>query len=408
MQFKLCRLSVCDLSSYQLARILRHNGPPSLQSFPVMNVNRQTMPIRMLPPLIAAPHRIISSSASPIRNLLPRVPGSFQPVRGLVSSNRMPHDTVVPPLVSLGSVTIPVTMLEAQPDQQEKHPVIIDVRSTPPNIYPMSNTGVTNGLPPTRLVPTIRCSNTSSSLACSRPAIEPASFPTALRSVVPVDTSPRPSANVQASRQAACSVVASANVALSLRPSTALISGQMMPLPHEISSKLDLSRPVSIKVGSRRILLDTDSFVKTSTGISIAMPPDLVQQVLKPAGATTVQKDTPRGLLDSDRVAAGFSEESKIINVDSDSSLADCLSITSSISESSMCSHPDQKQLLVIERHTPFMKLNAGVESLQRIFSCLGVVGLLQASMVCGVWRHLAVQQHLVGFDCVQLFIYVI
>ena len=123
------------------------------------------------------------------------------------------------------------------------------------------------------------------------------------------------------------------------------------------------------------------------------------------ADATTAQKNSTRGLL---HTATGSGEESKIINVDNlpstDSSLVDCYSISSSISESSVCSHPDQKQLLVIERHTPFRKLNAGVESLQRIFSCLGIVDLLRVSQVCGVWRHLAAQQHLVSFSCAQLF----
>jgi len=246
-----------------------------------------------------------------------------------------------------------------------------------------------------------RYSNTSTAVACTRSPLQPSSIRVTLQSIVPVATSS--STNVLVSRQVAYSnsqSVISSSILSSLRPPTAVISGQLLPLPTEISSKLDLLRPVSIKIGSRRILLDAENFVKTSSGVSIAMPPHWLEQVINPANTASVQKGSPQALPNNNHTATGVSEGKVTIDLDDlpagDASLIDLVSISSSISESSICSIADQKQLLVIERHTPFRKLNAGVESMQRIFSYLGVIDLLQVSRVCRVWRNLAAQQHLV------------
>jgi len=126
-------------------------GPPCLQSFrfPVTNINHKDRPIRGPPPLVAAPHRIVLSSAVPFRNSLPPTAVSYRPMETVVPASRTPcGSAIIPPLVSVCSVPIPVSVIGVRPDQQ-KHPVVIDIRSKPPNIYPMASTAVTKVLPST-------------------------------------------------------------------------------------------------------------------------------------------------------------------------------------------------------------------------------------------------------------------
>lgn len=215
----------------------------------------------------------------------------------------------------------------------------------------------------------------------------------------------------------------------------------MLPLPPEIASKLNLSRPVSLKISNSRVILNQDSFVVAPDGgVSIVIPEHILskgstsgpKQPGSDKSVIEVDDDEPN-IIDVDKLTSSTIESSSSEEIVSHSSSAisndspavvssssnesigtDCTSgssVVDLLTESSLPSasssnssvvssvSPSRRRVLA-NRHGSFCQLNAGVECLQQIFHYLGVCDLLRVSRVCRLWCQLARQQNLV---CVEL-----
>lgn len=382
------------------------SGPPRLQSFRPPAFDRGP------PPLIAAPNRppsvslpSVPSSPAPapaaavaaaVAPASPNILGPFRPaavqLSHFVNQNLPPTaSTIIPPLVSVVDVPPPVARPELRPPMQPgTASVVAAVLPSPP-------------------VTTNVSSLTTSSAAGVRVALRPttgaADLATA-RNVPVINVSlPRPVGSD--SDHASPPGVSTTTSPSSLLPLSAVLSRQRLPLPSDIANRLDLTRPVSLKLSNTRVVLQPEDFIVTPSGVSISLPDVILNSVVKSATSNansnvtkTASQSSPsvsndRGADDGEKSAIDLGALSKSSCSD-DSSIADgVVTVSSSSSAVSVCARSGRR-LSISHRYGAFRALNCGAECLQLIFRCLSVRDLLQVSQVCRLWRCLAMQQHLV------------
>jgi hypothetical protein len=261
------------------------SGPPRLQSFrpPSSDCRLNAAFDRGPPPLIAAANQpaslsLQSTSVSPAAAaagaLASSAPGSENLCRP--SAIHLSHflnqnlptasGTVIPPLVPVVSVPPPVAQKDCQPPAQ-----------------PGTGSVVAAILPP---ITTDISSLTTSAAAGVQMTLRPTTAAADLATTLNV-----PVINVSLPRPVTCDsdhasppgfATTASSPPSSLFSLSAVLSRQRLPLPSDIVSRLDLTRPVSLKLSSTRVMLHPNDFIVTPVGcqhLSPGSPPEQRRQV---------------------------------------------------------------------------------------------------------------------------------
>ncbi|CAH1791599.1 unnamed protein product [Owenia fusiformis] len=201
-------------------------------------------------------------------------------------------------------------------------------------------------------------------------------------------------------------------------PNQTLVSGQLLTLPPNVISRINLSMPLSLLVGKTSILVPPECFIKLNDTVKVFLPadtlpkkdasednlpivdtakttPGFVSLLNKPLAAVTAKAPDGKMLPSTSPMTSPNQNAATPMDTDEPSSTKSDSNLNATIPSISTSSMP---QIKLITRKckdiNPTLcyvkKLNQGFECLLEIFSHLGLKGLMAASQVCRAWRKTA------------------